>query len=217
MRNAHLTLLSVGIVKQAAVDPRLSAALQGGMLGAAGGGTIQLLRRLFQSKRDEEENGSPSILNGLLLGGLGGAGLGYGLGGMGGQEAPAIWGGAPPPGLADAAFPRQKAPSLGLPNNPAATVSGAPDSSIPASALSPLINIDAPARLGAQAGGVPEQMDTAAMLKAMEAMQAQGLGLPANPAATPFGGVSMGDVGAGTQQLPAGAVNAMGNPFAKFK
>lgn len=66
--------------KCASLDPRLSGGLQGAAIGAAGGVGLQLLRRLFQSDEDEAENGSPSLLNGLLYGGLLGGGAGAGLG-----------------------------------------------------------------------------------------------------------------------------------------
>ena len=82
MKPAPHIHLSSYLVKRAAdpqINPRILAALVGGGGGALAGGGIQALRKMFQSKRDEEENGSPSILNGMLLGGLGGAGLGAGL------------------------------------------------------------------------------------------------------------------------------------------
>lgn len=72
------------------MEQYLAPALAGGVAGAGVGGVVQLVRKLMQSRRDEEENGSPSILNGILAGGLGGAGLGAGLQYMGGQP-----GGAP--------------------------------------------------------------------------------------------------------------------------
>lgn len=56
-------------------DPRIIAAVRGGLVGAGVGGLTQMLRSMFQSRRDEEENGSPSIMKGMLMGGLGGAGL----------------------------------------------------------------------------------------------------------------------------------------------
>jgi len=93
MKSAPHILLSSYLVKRAAdaadpqIDPRILAALVGGGGGALAGGGIQALRKMFQSKRDEEENGSPSILNGMMLGGLGGAGLGAGLQHMGMQDA----------------------------------------------------------------------------------------------------------------------------------
>jgi len=69
------------------MEQYLAPALAGGVAGAGVGGVVQLVRKLMQSRRDEEENGSPSILNGMLAGGLGGAGLGAGLQymGQGGQ------------------------------------------------------------------------------------------------------------------------------------
>lgn len=80
-------------VKRANVgpDPRVSAAIQGGLLGAGGGALVQVLRRMLQTKQEQEEEGSPSILKGMLMGGLGGAGLGAGAahyfgGGMGPQS-----------------------------------------------------------------------------------------------------------------------------------
>lgn len=75
------SVIAIEMVKASNImeDKRFQNAVTGGLMGAAGGGTIQLLRRLFQSKRDAEEEGEPSILKGMLLGGLGGAGLGAGL------------------------------------------------------------------------------------------------------------------------------------------
>lgn len=61
--------------KQAA--PNFSNALPGALIGALSLGGIQGIRRLFASERDKRNGTAPSILNGLLLGGLGG-----GLGGM---------------------------------------------------------------------------------------------------------------------------------------
>lgn len=72
------------------MEQYLAPALAGGVAGAGVGGVVQLVRKLMQSRRDEEENGSPSILNGMLAGGLGGAGLGAGLQYWSGQP-----GGAP--------------------------------------------------------------------------------------------------------------------------
>jgi hypothetical protein len=74
---AHIHASSY-LVKRATTDPRILAALLGGGVGAAGGGMVQLVRKLLQSRRDAEENGSPSILRGMLMGGLGGAALGAG-------------------------------------------------------------------------------------------------------------------------------------------
>lgn len=64
--------------KQGSVSP-WDAALRLGLLGAGGGLAFQGLRKLMQSKRDEEEEGSPSLLKGMLLGGLLGAGGGAGI------------------------------------------------------------------------------------------------------------------------------------------
>lgn len=72
--------LSSFMVKTAAnVDPNVLAALQGGVVGAGAGALVQGVRKLLQSRRDEEENGSPSILKGMLVGGGLGAVGGYGL------------------------------------------------------------------------------------------------------------------------------------------
>lgn len=69
------TILAFHHVKSAEqLPPEAIAAL----VGAGGGGLVQLLRKMTQSKRDEEENGSPSILAGMLGGGLLGGGLGAG-------------------------------------------------------------------------------------------------------------------------------------------
>ncbi len=85
-RPAHIHI-STYLVKCAAgevapnspeMDPRILAALLGGGVGAVGGGMVQLVRKLLQSRRDEEENGAPSIMRGILTGGLGGAALGAG-------------------------------------------------------------------------------------------------------------------------------------------
>lgn len=85
-RPAHIHI-STYLVKRAAdavapnspeMDPRILAALLGGGVGAVGGGMVQLVRKLLQSRRDEEENGAPSIMRGILTGGLGGAALGAG-------------------------------------------------------------------------------------------------------------------------------------------
>lgn len=75
-------------VKKAEMDARLQSALLLGGLGGLGGLGIQGIRRLFQSDRDREENGAPSMLNGLLLGGLLGAGAGGGLAHLGGLHLP---------------------------------------------------------------------------------------------------------------------------------
>ena len=74
-----LSVLSCLMLKQAEINPQLLAALVGGGAGALAGGAVQGVRKLTQSPEDEERNGSPSVLKGMLLGGLGGAGLGYGL------------------------------------------------------------------------------------------------------------------------------------------
>jgi hypothetical protein len=84
---------AAGEPAQAPINPRILAAILGGGAGALGGGAIQGVRKLMQSKRDEEENGSPSILKGMLLGGLGGAGVGAGLEhwrGQGGSDESSI-------------------------------------------------------------------------------------------------------------------------------
>lgn len=70
---------AAGEPTQAPIDSRILAAILGGGAGALGGGAIQGIRKLMQSKEDERREGSPSILKGMLLGGLGGAGLGAGL------------------------------------------------------------------------------------------------------------------------------------------
>lgn len=57
----------------------MNPALIGALTGAGGLGLVQLLRKMTQSKKDEEENGSPSVLNGALLGALLGSGAGVGL------------------------------------------------------------------------------------------------------------------------------------------
>lgn len=62
-----------------ALDPRISAALQLGLLGAGGGLAFQGVRKMLQGRDDEEENGSPSLLRGALTGGLLGAAGGGGL------------------------------------------------------------------------------------------------------------------------------------------
>lgn len=71
--------ISTYIYKRASTDPRLLAALQGALVGGAGGAVVQGIRKLMQSRREEEEEGSPSILKGMLVGGglgaMGGAGL----------------------------------------------------------------------------------------------------------------------------------------------
>lgn len=61
------------------MDPNVLAALQGGVVGAGAGALIQGIRKLMQSRRDAEEEGSPSILKGMLVGGGLGAAGGYGL------------------------------------------------------------------------------------------------------------------------------------------
>lgn len=71
-----------------AMDPRLQAAIDLGLIGGIGGLGIQGLRKLFQSKQDEEENGSPSLLKGLLMGGALGAAGGAGLAHFGGLHLP---------------------------------------------------------------------------------------------------------------------------------
>lgn len=73
-----LSVLSCLMLKQASLNPQLLAALVGGGAGALAGGAVQGVRKLTQSRDDEERDGSPSVLKGMLLGGLGGAGLGYG-------------------------------------------------------------------------------------------------------------------------------------------
>lgn len=73
----------------------VNPAIMGALAGAGGLGLVQLLRKAMQSKRDEEENGSPSILNGLLLGGLLGGGAGYGLHHLAGGQSPAAAAAAP--------------------------------------------------------------------------------------------------------------------------
>lgn len=45
----------------------------GGVAGAGVGGVAQLLRRIFQSKQDRKQKGTPSILKGMLYGGGAGA------------------------------------------------------------------------------------------------------------------------------------------------
>ncbi len=65
-------------IKKSNVSP-MDAALRLGLLGAGGGLAFQGIRKLLQSKKEEEEEGSPSLLKGLLLGGLLGAGAGGGL------------------------------------------------------------------------------------------------------------------------------------------
>jgi hypothetical protein len=77
------------LVKRADMDPRMQSALHYGLLGAGAGGLVQLVRKMLQSRRDEEEEGSPSLLKGMLLGGLGGAGFGAFTGGGGTPSAPA--------------------------------------------------------------------------------------------------------------------------------
>ncbi len=67
-----------GFEKKNSISP-MDAALRLGLLGAGGGLAFQGIRKLLQSKQEEEEEGSPSLLKGLLLGGLLGAGAGGGL------------------------------------------------------------------------------------------------------------------------------------------
>lgn len=63
-------------VKQASLN--FSQALPPALIGALAGGGIQGIRRLFASDRDKRQGRAPSILNGMLLGGVlgGGANLG---------------------------------------------------------------------------------------------------------------------------------------------
>lgn len=85
-----------------ALDPRISAALQLGLLGAGGGLAFQGVRKMLQGRDDEEENGSPSLLRGALTGGLLGAAGGGGLAHLLGLHeggAPSSSFGSPPPGL----------------------------------------------------------------------------------------------------------------------
>jgi hypothetical protein len=74
-------------IKTAGWEDYVNPAVAGGVVGAGVGGVAQLVRKLMQSRRDEEENGSPSVLNGILAGGIGGAGLGAGLQYMGSHGA----------------------------------------------------------------------------------------------------------------------------------
>lgn len=74
--------LSVYAVKEAA-DPRIEAALKMGLVGAGAGGLLQGIRKLLH-RGDPED--SPSILNGMLLGGGLGAAGGAGLAHWAGQQ-----------------------------------------------------------------------------------------------------------------------------------
>ena len=56
--------------------PVMNGALRTGLIGAGVGGAVQLGRRMFAGPNEEK----PSILKGMLYGGLGGAGLGAGMG-----------------------------------------------------------------------------------------------------------------------------------------
>lgn len=57
-------------------SPVMNGALRTGLIGAGVGGAVQLGRRMFSGPNEEK----PSILKGMAIGGLGGAGLGAGMG-----------------------------------------------------------------------------------------------------------------------------------------
>lgn len=75
MRTLHLSIYTH---KRASVDPQILAALQGALVGGAGGAAIQGIRKLMRGRHDDEED-SPSILKGMLMGGGLGAAGGLGL------------------------------------------------------------------------------------------------------------------------------------------
>ena len=102
--------------KKASLASYRDPALMGGLVGAGVGGVTQLVRKMFQSKRDAEENGAPSVMKGMLLGGLGGAGIGAGahyMNNQGGASPAAAMVGAAPPTLQPMAMPEtgSKAPA----------------------------------------------------------------------------------------------------------
>lgn len=64
-------------VKRAADMPNLSMVLPGALAGAVALGGLQGVRKLFATPAEREEGRSPSILKGILLGGLLGGGAGF--------------------------------------------------------------------------------------------------------------------------------------------